>query len=89
MSRTKLRRALASVVLVSAVLLLPAGTAGAATRGGAEREGGRSFRGVVAHWEHLVWSFWASMFEKSSGKGDSGAGWNPDGQLRASSDGGH
>jgi hypothetical protein len=88
MFRTKLRRALASVVLVFAVLLLPVGTAGAATRGGAEREGGRSFRGVIAQLEHLVWSFWASLFEKANGKGDTGAGWNPDG-FRTSSDGGH
>ncbi|HEV8578286.1 MAG TPA: hypothetical protein VGX68_04325 [Thermoanaerobaculia bacterium] len=79
---TKLRRALASVVLVSAVLLLPVGTAGAAPREGIEREGGRSFRGIVAHWEHLAWSFLASLLEKDR------SSLNPDG-LHQSSDDGH
>jgi hypothetical protein len=86
MSRTKLRRALASVILVSAVLLLVQ-PAGAAPRGGGGREGVRTSLGILAHWEHQARSFLISMLEKA------GNSLNPDGmrasRTQLSPDGGH
>ena len=66
MFRTKLRRALAVVALVSAVLLLPVQTAGAMPRGGVGRDGGYATQGILAHWGHLAWGFFANLLEKGS-----------------------